>query len=61
MNDWLFFGNRCDCGELLDILEWRLAIRKLETSILEARTRDCCQEHVAWLERLNQPVPGKNL
>ena len=48
MNDWLFFGaGNCD---LVDILQWRICVRKAVESIDAARLRECCQRHVAWME-----------
>lgn len=49
MNSWLFFGS--DGSELVERLEWRLAVRKLETSILESKMRACAEGHIEWLER----------
>lgn len=49
MSNWLFFGSSDD-RDLVDTLEWRLAMRKLESSIMESKMRDCAAKHVAWLE-----------
>jgi hypothetical protein len=50
MKGWQFFGNPSDCGDVVEMLRWRIAIRQAEASIFERRLRDCELVHVAWME-----------
>lgn len=47
MKDFLFFK---DPGDLIDLLQWRIALNKLDATIMEARLRECNEQHIAWLE-----------
>jgi hypothetical protein len=59
MKGWQFFGNPSDCGDVVDVLRWRLAIAQAETSLLETRLRDCATQHVAWMESESREDEGK--
>jgi hypothetical protein len=61
MNTWQFFGNPSDCGDMVDVLRWRIAIGRAEASILERQLRDCELAHIAWMESQGQSTGARKV